>query len=237
MRINKFLSEAGVCSRRKADELIVAGKVSINGKIINELGNQIDPNIDQITVDGQLCQINSKTVYYAIYKPKGIISTASDEKGRTNITDLVPKTPRVYPVGRLDAYSEGLMILTNDGELTQKLTHPSFQHEKEYEIVVRDHKSEIMNQKIKKAFEQGMIIDGVLMKAFKVDVTTFTPNPQLMTIKLILHTGYNRQIRKMCDKIGLKVINLKRIRIGKLNISDLNLKPGEYKEIKKTDII
>jgi pseudouridine synthase len=237
IRLNKYIAEAGICSRRKADELISLSKVSVNGKVVAELGTQIDPEKDEIKVDGQLCQINQKTVYYALYKPIGVISTANDEKGRANVTSLVPKTPRVYPIGRLDMYSEGLIILTNDGELAQRLTHPSFEHEKEYEIKVRSHKSEVVSQgEIKKKFERGLLIDNVLMKAYKVQLLT-THDPQLMTIRLVLHTGHNRQIRRMCDKIGLQVAKLTRIRIGKLRLADLNLKPGQYKEIKKNQII
>lgn len=236
MRINKFLSEAGICSRRKADELILAGKVTRNGQIIKELGIQVDPKIDKITVDGQICQLHTKTVYYALYKPKGVVSTSSDEKGRESVIDLVPPIPKVYPIGRLDMYSEGLMILTNDGELTQKLTHPSFEHDKEYEVIVNPEQW-VRSQDIKEKFEKGLLIENVLMKAFDVKISTSTHDSRCITIKLVLRTGYNRQIRKMCDKIGLKVLALKRIRIGKLKLVDLHLKPGEYKEIRKTDIV
>lgn len=239
VRLNKFLADSGCCSRRKADEHILAGDIKVNGQIVKELGVKIDPEKDIVKFKGQLLCKETKLVYYALNKPRGVISTAFDEQGRQTVVDLVPREPRVYPVGRLDEDSEGLIILTNDGELAQELTHPSFEHEKEYEVTVRG-KGKVFGilqnkERIKNLFERGMIIDGKPMKADRVEVNLINTNYYLLNT--VLHTGHNRQIRKMCAKIGLEVITLRRIRIGNLTLEGLNLLPGQYKEISKNQIL
>lgn len=238
IRLNKFIAESGHASRRAADQLIQDGKVRVNGSTAM-LGQQINPETDRIEIGGQILKSGQKLVYYALYKPKDVVSTAKDELGRKSVIDFVPDEPRVYPVGRLDANSEGLIILTNDGELTQKLTHPSFVHEKEYivETRIKNYELGIKENKeyyIKDNFLKGITIEGKLMKA---DSVSIIPNSQFLILNIILHTGYNRQIRKMCDKIGLSVKKLVRFRVGKLNLKSLNLKYGQYKEIQKSDIL
>jgi pseudouridine synthase len=240
-RLNKFLAESGCCSRRKADEAILAGHVRVNGEIVREMGIKIDPVKDEVNFKGQIVKSSGKFVYYALNKPKNVVSTSSDDEGRQTVVDFVPKEPRVYPVGRLDFDSEGLIILTNDGDLTNRLTHPSFEHEKEYRVECKPQKSEfkVISQNpeiIKKKLEQGLKIDGQFMRADKVKIIS-PPSIKYLTMKLTLHTGLNRQIRRMCDKIGLNVVKLVRIRIGKLKLEDLNIGPGEYKEITKEDIL
>jgi 23S rRNA pseudouridine2605 synthase len=242
IRLNKFLAESGCCSRRKADDFIQEGLVEVNGQKVTSLGLQIDPKLDEVTLLGtHIKPIAHPLVYYAFYKPKGIISTASDEQNRKKVTDFLPSTPRVYPVGRLDADSEGLMILTNDGNLTQMLTHPSFEHEKEYEVTITtNHK--INPKQIERDFTKGMLIDDQWMKAksarlSKPSCTNGASKEYHYMINTVLTTGYNRQIRKMCSKVGLKVIKLVRVRIGRLSLTRLNLKPGEYILILKSDII
>lgn len=234
IRINKFLSEAGVCSRRAADEQILAGKVKING-VVARLGDRIDRKNDKVEFEGKLIKPQKENfVYYALNKPKGIISTSSDERSRQNITDLVPKTPRVYPIGRLDKDSEGLILLTNDGEFANEMMHPSHQIDKEYEVIV-EAKKRIGTRVIEEKFLKGLLIDDKLMKADKAKVFLILNSKFL--IQVVLHTGYNRQIRKMCVKMGLEVKSLKRTRIGNLSLNKLNLKPGEYQLIDKSDLI
>ena len=239
IRLNKFLSESGICSRRQADEYILAGKISINGIFNKELGVKIDPEKDEIEFDGRAIKQTQNLVYYALNKPKGVVTTSSDEKGRKTVLDLIPVSTRVFPVGRLDQYSEGLIILTNDGGLTQNLTHPSFKHEKEYLVEANSRSLNAESaSKIKKQFKSGLFIDGKRMSADAVEVDYLGgTSSSSFRLKLILHTGYNRQIRRMCDKIGLNVSKLVRIRIGKLRLDELGLKPGEYKEIKPESII
>jgi 23S rRNA pseudouridine2605 synthase len=236
IRLNKFIAEAGLSSRRGADQLIKSGKIRVNGQITQELGTLIDPSTDRIEFEGKILQ-SQNFVYYAVNKPKGVISTLKDEAGRDKVTDLVPSTPRVYPVGRLDADSEGLMILTNDGELTQKLTHPSFQHEKEYRVTVNKTNLKIADSEVTSTFRKGLKIEDKLMKVDEISIQPFKKESDLLIMCLILHTGYNRQIRKMCAKIGLEVIKLERIRIGKLSLQQLGIKKGEFKEVTKDDII
>lgn len=237
IRLNKFLAENGIRSRRGADELILSGKVAVNGVVTQVLGTKVDSESDEISVSGQIVVRQTKMLYYALYKPTDVVSTASDPQHRSKVTDFVPREPRVYPVGRLDNDSEGLIILTNDGELTNILTHPSFAHEKEYLVVVKTSKrsKSLSAIQIKEAFEKGMMIENKLMQADKF--SDFKGMGDNMTFKLILHTGYNRQIRKMCARIGFDVISLIRIRIGKLKLSNLDLKAGEYKEVTKDSIL
>ena len=238
IRLNKYLSDSGLCSRRKADEYIASGKVNVNGeKAI--VGQKIDPEKDEVVFEGKvISKSDANFVYYALNKPRGIISTASDEVGRKAVTDLVPKEQRVFPVGRLDKESEGLIILTNDGELTQKLTHPSSEHEKEYFVKSISQKGhEVTIENLTKRFLNGISIEGRLMKADKVLEGHESPGLKHFSFSVVIHTGYNRQIRKMCDKIGLEVTKLKRTRVGKLKLDDLDIAPSEYKIVKKEDII
>ena len=236
-RLNKFLADAGICSRRKADEHISLGDVYVNGKRAT-LGMKIDPDKDAVVFRRTPVRRRpEKLLYYALYKPPGVVSTAADDKGRTTVTDLVPQTPRVYPVGRLDLTSEGLILLTNDGELTHQLIHPSFAHEKEYELVVQIPEG-VAPAQIKQRFEAGLQIEGKVMQADRVTLLRRSPQrADAVTLRLVLHTGYNRQIRRMCEALGLTIINLRRSRIGKLKLSKLGLKPGEYRQVKKSDIV
>jgi len=240
IRLNKYLSESGICSRRDADGLIENGSVLVNGAKAT-LGTKIDPDTDAVTLNGKnITKKNATPVYYALYKPTGVVSTADDPQGRKKVTDFVPKEPRVYPVGRLDYDSEGLILLTNDGELTNKLTHPSFEHEKEYNVECKIQNSEVKstNQNLelyKTKLERGFDVDGQFMQMDSVEIGKL--NSYNLILTAVMHTGYNRQIRKMCAKIGLEVHRLIRTRIAKLRLESLGLKPGEYKIVNKENIL
>lgn len=245
IRLNKYLAQAGICSRRKADEHILAGEVYVNGQQAS-LGLRVDPENDQVVFQDKVVSSGQQEpVYYAVYKPAGVISTAADERGRAIITELVPAQPRVYPVGRLDKDSEGLMILTNDGRLTYQLTHPKFEHQKEYELTVRRKKTSMERDQIKEVFEEGIEFEGTVMKADRVCFASDnrarghkqSPAPKLLTMYMILHTGYKRQIWRMCEAVGLSIASLTRIRMGRLELKSLGLKPGEYRKISKSDIM
>lgn len=235
VRINKYLAEAGICSRRKSDELIALGKITVNGELA-KTGLKVNPEVDVVVYDGKTVTQALNKVYYALYKPRGVVSTVSDELGRDNVASLVPKVPTVYPVGRLDKNSEGLIILTNDGELTNLLTHPSNEHTKEYKVRVRVLNDKFDPNTVKPLFEKGLRIDKKTMKADSVSVEVIEGSNNLI-LTIVLHTGYNRQIRKMCDKISLEVLNLRRVRIAKLKLEGLNLKAGEYKMVDFKDIL
>lgn len=236
VRINKFLADNGVCSRRKADERIMDGRILVNGKVA-ELGDRIDPTKDKVTFDGKDVLVSDAELeYWVLNKPVGVVSTADDEQGRTKVTDLVKSKARIYPVGRLDENSEGLLLLTNDGELTNKLTHPSFEHIKSYRIIAKQNKSNSLSW-IKRQFEAGIYIDGKKMQAKEVTSIVKSPENGYLEIELDLITGYNRQIRRMCDRIGLDVRKLSRTGFANLKLSDLNLEPGQAKRVQRSDII
>ena len=235
IRLNKYLSDCGYCSRREADSLIESKIVFVNNREA-KVGDKINPTEDYIKIHGKKI-IQQEYVYYAFNKPKGIVTTSHDEFERKNVTDFFPKNPRIYPIGRLDKDSEGLILLTNDGELTQKLTHPSFEHKKKYKMQVRNRQSneKIDKNHIVKSFLNGIMVDNHLMKADKIEIKEINVNTYLFNVTL--HTGYNRQLRKMCDKMDLSVITLERTEIGKISLPKLNLKPGEYKKIRLEDIL
>ncbi len=238
VRVNKFIADAGICSRRKADEHIRCGDVLVNGEPAVP-GMKIDPATDRVTVCGKpLSAEPEQLVYYALYKPTGVVSTASDPHGRPAVTDLVPNRPRVYPVGRLDIDSEGLILLTNDGQLAHELMHPSFEHEKEYEVLVHHPPAGLEQDRIVAIFTAGIATDGELLRADQVSVGNVSQqDSNTALLRIILHTGYNRQIRRMCEALGLSVIKLRRVRIGKLYLQSLGLKPGEYREIDKAEVL
>ncbi|QQG50261.1 MAG: rRNA pseudouridine synthase [Candidatus Berkelbacteria bacterium] len=224
MRLNKFLASCGVSSRRGADELITAGKVQINGKTVRELGTKVDPDKDKVTLDGQRLESSAKKVIYLFNKPKGVVTTADDPEGRKTVLDFVPNTPRVFPCGRLDYDTMGLVILTNDGNLCYQLTHPKFEHQKEYivEGTTKTPKAALTElEQDKIILKDGPVtLDELKLIKMKKDTLSF-----LVTI----HEGRNHLVRRICAAVGIEVVNLTRIRVGQYELGDL--KPGEYKQI------
>ncbi len=211
MRLQKFLSNAGFCSRRKGEEYIQNGQVAVNGIIVTELGTKIDPAIDQVEVDGAPIQINQDLVYIVLNKPKGYVTSCSQPDEKV-VLDIVDISQRIYPIGRLDKDSTGLLLLTNDGRLHHRLSHPSFDHEKEYEVKIA-----------------GPITDGALKKMAKglplMGTKTRPAEIRKVTariFRIILKEGRNRQIRRMVRKVGNRVTGLKRIRISNIKIGKLN---------------
>lgn len=216
MRINKYIAHAGYTSRRKADDLILEGRVKVNGQIIYEPGTQVNDN-DRVEVEGKLLEIEKK-FYIKLYKPVGFITSNFDPYNEKDLHDLVDIDQRFYAAGRLDKDSEGLLIITNDGDFTNNLIHPKFKLDKEY-IVKIDKKLKAKQENI---FEKGLDI-GNGEKTSDARLEYLGDN----TYKVIIHQGYNRQIRRMFKVFGARVINLKRIRIGKILLS--NLKEKEYR--------
>lgn len=223
-RLQKFISQAGIASRRHAEDLIKYGKVKVNGKVVKVLGTKVDPAKDQVEVSGKKIQIQ-KPIYLIMNKPKRYVTTRHDPRHRRTVYDLLPEDLRnvVWPVGRLDFNTEGLLIFTNDGELTQNLTHPSREHEREYEAVLD---KEMSSGRIEK-MQTGMEIDGKVTAPAKVRTNG-------TTVYITIHEGWNRQVRKMFAAFGYSVRNLKRIRIGRLKLSDLEL--GKYKMVQRKDL-
>lgn len=228
MRINKFLADSGVCSRRGADKLISDGLVKINRKIA-KLGDEVDIDNDNVVVDGKTVSIVKKFDYYIMNKPKGYLCTVKDDKGRKTVMDLLPPNiKRLFPVGRLDYDSEGLLILTNDGELTYKLTHPKNEVPKTY--LVKTEKP-LKEEEISK-LRAGVYIDGVKTK--KCNIKVVESNKNFTKFHITITEGRNRQIRKMVENVGNSVDFLKRIKIGELTISGLNR--GEVRKLSDYEI-
>lgn len=227
MRINKFISSCGVASRRKADELIEKGKVKVNGEVLKNPGYDVLKK-DTIEVDGQVLTQSEKLVYFMLNKPKGVICSNSDEKGRKTVVDLINCEERIYSVGRLDYDSEGLLLLTNDGDLSFKLTHPRNEIEKTY-IVKID--GQIVESELA-VLRNGPKIDGIKYSKCKVKVLNKEKNST--KLEIIIHEGKNREIRRMLEFIGKKVLMLKRVKIADLKLGSLNR--GEYRELKPFEI-
>ncbi len=230
VRLQKFMAEQGVASRRKSEDLIRAGKVKVNGHIA-EIGMKINPLKDLVTVGKQkLTNVkNRKMVYIMLNKPRGYVTTVSDELGRKTVMDLLPDFGcRIYPVGRLDKDSEGLLLLTNDGSFTNCMTHPSHEYAKVYRVTVRPS----VNDEILFNLRNGIEIDG--RKTAPCEVTVLTEEENRVVLEFILHEGRNRQIRKMCESQGLEVARLKRISVGPIKLG--MLKQGDYKELSEQDV-
>ncbi len=228
MRINKFIAQSGYCSRRKADELIKNSKVCVNGKILLDLSYQVNDR-DIVEVEGKKISKKEEKIYIAINKPIGYTSTVKDKFADKKVVDLIKSNSRVYPVGRLDRDSHGLLILTNDGELTYELTHPKFEHKKVYEVLVKGRPNKDKIQELK----NGITLDGYKLKKSNIEfITNVKDNTKYM---VTIYEGRNRQIRRMFDYINHPVLDLKRVQIGNYKMED-NLKSGEYVLLKSKDL-
>lgn len=216
-----------MASRRKAEALILDGQVKVNGKVVKELGTKADMEKDTIEYAGKIIRPAQKIIY-AFYKPAGVTSTMSDPNAKKTIADFF-KGRRVYPVGRLDKYSEGLMLVTNDGQLALELTHPRYEHEKEYEVILRGKQADNIPK-----FRQRFVLEGYRTQPMRL-VTHEQIKKDQWLVRLVLKEGRKRQIRKIAEKLGYQVIDLKRIRVGKLLLG--KLLPGEYREVKREEII
>ncbi|OGE82728.1 MAG: hypothetical protein A3B10_01730 [Candidatus Doudnabacteria bacterium RIFCSPLOWO2_01_FULL_44_21] len=225
IRLQKYISGAGIASRRHAEELIEAGKVKVNGQVVRILGTKVDPVKDRVEVNGQKLKVNS-LIYLVLNKPKRYMTTRDDPRKRRTVFDLLPSDLKnvVWPIGRLDFLTEGLLIFTNDGNLTQFLAHPSAEHEKEYEVVLDKELSAGRIEKI----QTGMMIEGKQTAPAKLRIHG-------KTVYITIHEGWNRQVRKMFSAFGYTIRSLKRIRIGKLKLG--NLEVGKYKTINRADVI
>jgi 23S rRNA pseudouridine2605 synthase len=217
-RLQKVLARTGYGSRRVCEDLIAEGRVTVNGEVA-DLGRRVDVEVDKVAVDGVAVGVRPGLVHYLLNKPAGVVTTAFDPQGRRTVIDLVPDEPRVFPVGRLDADTEGLLLLTNDGDLTHRLTHPSFGVEKEYLAEVEGTPSRAAVRRLR----EGVELDDGPTSAAKVSLTP----PHLLSITI--HEGRNRQVRRMCEAVGHPVRRLVRTRIGPL--AERSLAPGEWRPL------
>lgn len=231
-RLQKFLAEAGVASRRKAEELIAQGKVKVNGKVVTEMGMKIDPAKDEVTyLDKKVTTKDTKMVYIMLYKPEGYVTTAKEQFGRPAVMDLVKGVKeRIFPVGRLDYDTSGLLLLTNDGDLTYKLTHPKHDVDKTYIAKLYGIPDEGALQK----FRRGVVIDGKRTKPAKIQIIDKDKDGRFCTAEIIIHEGRNRQVRKMCEAIKHPVAQLKRVATGDLKLGDLQ--KGKYRHLTEKEI-
>ncbi|MFA6252803.1 MAG: pseudouridine synthase [Patescibacteria group bacterium] len=223
-RLAKYLAQAGIAARRKAELLILAGRVSVNGQVEKNVATNIDPDIDEIKFDGHKLQTENK-VYYVLHKPVGYVCSLEDAHNKDKVTDLLPAGEKIWPVGRLDKDSSGLLILTNDGELTNLMTHPRYAKSKKYQVTVN---RKFVTQDAK-LLESGIELEEGLARVDQIKIISDN------NIEITLHQGWKRQIRRMLSAIGYRVINLVRVQEGKLTLGDLPL--GQYKKINRDDII
>lgn len=228
IRLQKYLSQCAVASRRKSEELILAGKVKVNGRVAG-LGDKIHPKRDTVTVSGKKIVSNKKHYYIMLHKPRGFITTMDDEMGRKCVAELVKDVgARVYPVGRLDRDSEGLLLMTNDGEFANFMTHPSKHVPKTYRVTVRP---DITDEQLL-AFNEGIEIDG--RKTAPADAHVIEKSDNRVVLEVVIHEGRNRQIRKMCEALGLDVARLKRTHIGSLKLG--MLPQGKWRNLTEDEV-
>ncbi len=223
MRLQKYMALSGVASRRKSEEIIQEGRVKVNNVVVTELGRVIDPKKDKITVDNKNIRLESQKVYIMLNKPVGFVSSLQDEKGRRVVTDLIEGVrERIYPVGRLDADTTGLLLLTNDGDLAFKLTHPSKKVEKKYIAIVEG----VPNKKELDSLRSGVFVDGKKTHPAKVKISKKFDTDSILEI--IIHEGRNRQVKKMCEAVNHPVKKLKRVSIGEIELGGLNIGNWRY---------
>lgn len=226
MRLNKYIAQCGVCSRRKADEMISEGRVTINNERVLEHGTQVTSD-DLITVDGSRISLEESVEYYLLRKPKSVITSSKDEQGRETVLDYIKSDVRLYPVGRLDFQTSGVLLLTNDGELCNKLSHPSFSINKVYDV----RPNRVLTEVELKQLRTGVKIDGKMTHPCEVEVTA--PNKSF-TIRMTIHEGRNRQIRKMIETLGAKVRKLDRVSYAGLTYK--GLVSGQYRDLTKKEV-
>ncbi len=229
MRLNKFIALSGITSRRKADILIQEGRVKVNGKLITKLGTVIDPESDKVTVDGHLIALPTKDVYIALNKPKGYVTTMDDELGRKSIATLFPNFPvRIFPVGRLDMDTEGLLLLTNDGRFSYIVTHPRFDIEKEYKVWAEG----VVGEEDLKRLKKGVFVEGRVVKPKSIEILKVDRKATIL--RVIITEGRKREIRRMFHYIGHDVKRLIRLRIGPVKLGDL--KSGRYRDLTASEV-
>ena len=228
MRLQKYMAMMGIASRRKCERLIEQGKVTVNSVTVTEMGFQIDPDKDIITFNNKRIAGKPLRRTFLLYKPIGVISSASDPYGRTTVVEMLPRNERLYPVGRLDYLTSGAILLTNDGELALQLTHPRYETQKTYHAWLKG----TIDREAMESFEKGIHIDDFVTSP--ADIKILKKGNNRCLVEIILREGRNRQIRKMCDALGYPVMRLKRVAIGSITLGEL--KPGEWRELSGNEI-
>jgi pseudouridine synthase len=231
VRLQKILSAAGVASRRASEQMILDGRVTVNGETVRELGTKADPDKDAIKVDGRRIKTHIAHRYIALYKPKGYVTTRKDPEGRKTVMDLIGEGGYIYPVGRLDYDSEGLLLMMSDGDLAAKLMHPRHEVDKVYEVIVAG----VPDQRSLEKLRKGVFIEGGRTSPAVVHVEHTVKGARPTTkLTIAVHEGKNRQIRRMCSAVGLPVWELRRIRMGPIGLG--RLKPGQWRDLTPAEI-
>lgn len=232
MRLQKYLAEAGLTSRRKAEQLIVEGKIKVNGKVITELGTKVNPDKDKVTYNEKEVKLKDNKVYILLNKPIGYVTTVKDQFNRDSVIDLVKVKQRLVPVGRLDMYTSGALILTNDGDFVYKVTHPKHEIDKTYTVTLKG----IVNKEDVQKLKDGVDIGNYITRPAKVKILKTDEEKNISRLQIIIHEGKNRQVRKMCESIGYKVLALHRSEIAGIGVKDIELGKWRYltqNEVKK----
>ena len=230
MRLQKYLASRGVASRRKCEEYIIQGKVQVNGKTITELGVKVNPEKDKITFEGKNVKQEERKVYILLNKPIGYVTTSDEQFGRDKVLDLVKVRERVVPVGRLDMYTSGALILTNDGDFVYKVTHPKHEITKTYTVTV---KGIIKNEEVEQ-LRKGVKIDDYTTRPAKVKILKTDEEKDISRLEITIHEGKNRQVRRMCESVGRRVIALHRSKIGNIGVKDIEL--GKWRYLKDFEV-
>jgi 23S rRNA pseudouridine2605 synthase len=232
LRLQKFLANAGVCSRRKAEEYILDGKVKVNGKVVNELGIKVNPDKDEIIFESKIIRLQNNMVYILLNKPIGYVTTVKEQFYRPTVIDLLNGVKeKVLPVGRLDMYTSGALILTNDGDFIYQVTHPKYEIEKTYQATV---KGIVTKEDIKK-LENGVEIDDYISGKAKVKILKVDKENNISRLKITIHEGKNREVRKMCSAIGKNVIALHRSKIENIDLKDLKI--GQWRYLTSNEVL
>ena len=231
LRLQKYLANCGIASRRKCEEYIIQGKVQVNGKTITELGTKVDPEKDVIKFEGREVRENKKLVYILLNKPIGYVTTVDDQFNRDTVLDLVKVKERIVPVGRLDMYTSGALILTNDGDFVYKVTHPKHEIDKTYTVTL---KGIVQNSEVEQ-LRNGVQIEDYVTKPAKVKILKTDPEKDISRLEITIHEGKNRQVRKMCEAVGRKVLALHRSKIGNIGVKDLEL--GKWRYLTDKEVI
>lgn len=230
IRLQKYIAKSGVASRRKAEELILEGKIQVNGKKITELGTKVNPEKDIVTYNGKRLKIEEEFVYILLNKPIGYVTTVKDQFGRDSVLDLVKIKEHLVPVGRLDMYTSGALILTNDGDFVYKVTHPKHEIEKTYTVTI---KGIVKNEEVE-MLRKGVKIEDYTTKPAKVKILKTDEEKNVSRLEITIHEGKNRQVRKMCESVGHKVLALHRSKIAGIGVKDIPL--GKWRFMKEKEI-
>ncbi len=230
IRLQKYLANCGVASRRKCEELIAEGKIKVNEKTVTEVGTKIVPEVDIVKYNGKIVKPSNEKVYILLNKPIGYVTTVDDQFKRDTVLDLVKVKQRIVPVGRLDMYTSGALILTNDGDFVYKVTHPKHEIEKTYTVTIKGIVEKTEVQKLR----DGVKIEDYITKPARVKILKTDEEKNISRLEITIHEGKNRQVRKMCEAIGKKVIALHRSKIGKIEVKNVEL--GKWRYLTKKEV-